>query len=208
MDQIKIGTFIKNARKEVQLTQAELAEKLGVTDRAVSKWENGKCMPDAATIPEICEILHISINELFIGEKIMTENDTKKIESTLMSLKEETEKKNRILLRVEIVLCAVAILFLIASSMITEYLLDQLIHKVLLMTLAIIVLIISVAVALSIEHSVAYYVCKDCGHIHKPTKSQILFAQHMGRARKITCPACGKKSWSKMYMSEEDAASK
>ena len=64
MDQIKIGKFISEKRKELGITQSELAEKLNITDRAISKWENGVCMPDVGTIPELCEILNITINDL------------------------------------------------------------------------------------------------------------------------------------------------
>ncbi len=65
MDQIKIGKFIQNKRKEKNITQQELAEILNITDRAISKWENGKCMPDVGIMQELCEILNITINDLF-----------------------------------------------------------------------------------------------------------------------------------------------
>ena len=68
MDQIKIGKFISIKRKEKKLTQQELAEKLNITDRAISKWENGSCLPDVGTMPELCTILGITINDLFSGE--------------------------------------------------------------------------------------------------------------------------------------------
>lgn len=69
MDQKKIGIFISEKRKENHLTQEQLAEQLGVTNKAVSKWENGKCMPDISLIQQLCEILHISVNELLNGEE-------------------------------------------------------------------------------------------------------------------------------------------
>lgn len=76
MDQVKIGKFIKQKRKEGKLTQSELAEKLNITDRTISKWENGNCMPDAGLIPEICKILNITINDLFSGEVVdMKDNE-------------------------------------------------------------------------------------------------------------------------------------
>lgn len=70
MDQERIGKFIASCRKEQNLTQANLAEKLGITDRAVSKWETGRSLPDASIMPELCAILDININELFSGERI------------------------------------------------------------------------------------------------------------------------------------------
>ena len=70
MEQEKIGKFIQTLRKDKNLTQAELAEKLNITDRAVSKWERGKSMPDSSLMLDLCKILGISVNELLMGEKI------------------------------------------------------------------------------------------------------------------------------------------
>lgn len=79
MDQIKIGKFIQEKRKEKSLTQSELAEKLNVSDRAVSKWENGNCIPDVSNIQELCKILNITINDLFSGNVIYMKDKEKKL---------------------------------------------------------------------------------------------------------------------------------
>ena len=71
MDQIKIGKFIAECRKNKNMTQAQLAEKVGVTDRAVSKWENGRSMPDSSIMLELCGELGITVNELLCGERIV-----------------------------------------------------------------------------------------------------------------------------------------
>ena len=79
MDYEKIGTFILNLRKEKNLTQSSLAEKLNISDRAISKWENGICLPDAGKMIELCEILDITLNDLFSGEKVdMKDNENTK----------------------------------------------------------------------------------------------------------------------------------
>ena len=70
MDQIKIGKFISLKRKEKNITQNELAEMLNITNRAISKWENGICLPDVGTMPILCKILDITINDLFSGEVV------------------------------------------------------------------------------------------------------------------------------------------
>ncbi len=70
MNQQRIGQFIKDLRKEKELTQQDLADMLGVTNRAVSKWENGLSLPDYSILNDLCEILDISINELLSGEKL------------------------------------------------------------------------------------------------------------------------------------------
>ncbi len=78
MDQIKIGKFISENRKKQNLTQEQLAEKLNVSKNAVSKWERGLNLPDVSNMQDLCNILHISLNELFIGEKI-DDNEYKKV---------------------------------------------------------------------------------------------------------------------------------
>ena len=78
MNQEVIGKFISTCRKEKGLTQTQLAEKLNITNRAVSKWETGKSVPDAAIMLDLCEILDVSVNELLSGERIAMENYQKK----------------------------------------------------------------------------------------------------------------------------------
>ena len=101
MDQEKIGRFIQEKRKELKLTQSDLAEKLNITDRAISKWENGKCLPDAGTTPELCKILNISINDLFSGEIVDMKDKEKKLEENLLEMAKLKEEKDKQLLALE-----------------------------------------------------------------------------------------------------------
>lgn len=91
MDQIAIGKFIANCRKGKKMTQAQLAEKLNITDRAVSKWETGKSMPDSSIMLELCELLGITVNELLSGEKIKIETYEKQADENLIALKRKEE---------------------------------------------------------------------------------------------------------------------
>lgn len=91
MDQDKIGKFIAECRKEKSFTQAALAEQLGITDRAVSKRERGKNMPDLSIMPDLCELLGISVNELLTGEHIEMEDYRNTAEQNLLEL---TKKGN------------------------------------------------------------------------------------------------------------------
>jgi transcriptional regulator with XRE-family HTH domain len=93
MDQIKIGNFIAFLRKEQNLTQRELAERLGVTDRAISKWENGRGMPDLSLLVPLCEVLNISVNELRCGERIEKEDLPEKAQDTLIDALTDSHKK-------------------------------------------------------------------------------------------------------------------
>lgn len=91
MNQTEVGKFIAKCRKEKKLTQAQLAEKLNITDRAVSKWETGKSMPDSSIMLELCEILGITVNELLSGEKVDVESYEKKADENLIALKRKDE---------------------------------------------------------------------------------------------------------------------
>lgn len=95
MEQDKIGKFISICRKEKKLTQMQLAEKLNITNRAVSKWETGKSIPDASIMLELCEILDISANELLSGERIAMEDYNKKADENLIKMKKENEAANK-----------------------------------------------------------------------------------------------------------------
>ena len=91
MDQIKIEKFIAERRKSHNLTQKQLADKLMISDRAVSKWENGRCMPDVSLMLDLCNILEISVNELLSGEVIVMENNNEKNEKLLLDMAKELE---------------------------------------------------------------------------------------------------------------------
>ena len=93
MNQEKIGKFISECRKKKKLTQSELAEELGVTDRSVSNWENGKNMPDLSLFKPLCEILNITINELLSGEKLSKEDYQEKFEENIVNTIDYSSKK-------------------------------------------------------------------------------------------------------------------
>ena len=86
MDYVKIGEFISAQRKALNLTQAKLAEKIYVSEKTISKWENGKGIPDTNSLPKLCEVLGVSITELLNGEKIVESNENKKSEQLYLTL--------------------------------------------------------------------------------------------------------------------------
>lgn len=95
MDQIKIGKFISEMRKEQNMTQKQLAELLNISDKTVSKWECGKGMPDNSILLELCEALHINVNELLSGEKVSSDNYHRKAEENMLQLIDKSEKEHR-----------------------------------------------------------------------------------------------------------------
>ena len=92
MNNIKIGKFIAECRKKINLTQMQLAEKLNITDRAISKWETGKCLPDVSIMPELCKELNITLNELLSGER---ENNNSE-QLLLQELNDNIKKQKKI----------------------------------------------------------------------------------------------------------------
>ena len=200
MDQEKIGRFIKEKRKAKKLTQSDLAEKLNITDRAISKWENGNCLPDAGTMPELCKILNISINDLFSGEIVDMKDNEKKLEEHLLEMAKLKEQKDKQLLDLEYVIGYTAsitffILIFIASFVEMENWL-----RILLIVAGSVIFAFGVGNAVKIEQVAGYYECSDCHHKYVPTYQSVLWAQHMGRTRKMKCPNCGKKTWNKKVL--------
>ena len=104
MDQIKIGKFIAECRKKNNLTQMQLAEKLNITDRAISKWENGKSMPDSSIMLELCNELKISVNELLSGEMIEMKDYNQIAEKNLLEMAKKEEVQNKKMMFYEIVI--------------------------------------------------------------------------------------------------------
>ena len=130
MDQIKIGKFMASCRKEECMTHAELAEKLGISDRAVSKWETGKSMPDSGIMLELCGFLKINVNELLSGERIMAEFYSKQLEENLLAMRREVEERDRRALKLEYWLgfsavLSGSVLILLASFLVMAFLAEN-----------------------------------------------------------------------------------
>ncbi|MBP3840932.1 MAG: helix-turn-helix domain-containing protein [Bacilli bacterium] len=119
MNQEKIGKFIAKCRKDKNMTQQELADKLGLTYKAVSKWETGNGLPDVSLYKEICDILEISLNEFFAGEHLSKENMIQKSEENIMNIVKSENVKKKNLKVVIMVLCVIG--FLLVSGLFGMY---------------------------------------------------------------------------------------
>ncbi len=200
MDQIKIGRFIADCRKEKGLTQVQLAEKLNITDKAVSKWERGLTMPDSSIMLELCDILCISVNELLNGEKINMENNNKKNEQILLDMAKEIERKNKTIWASMWAIMTVSITALFAGIFIAAFLIPEGVWQVVAILGICVVFLIPCFYALKLEVSVGAYKCKNCGHEIVPTYTQALNAMHFGTTRYLKCPECKKRSWCKKVL--------
>ncbi len=204
MDQIKIGKFIASRRREQGMTQAVLAEKLGISDRAVSKWETGKSLPDSGIMLELCDILKINVNELLSGEKIMADSYDRRAEENLLAMKREMEEKNRQLLRTEYLVTVPAVLAGLALVFVACFVPMPMWPRVALLAFALVMIFAVAFVAVGIEQKAGYYECQSCGHRYVPTYWQTNLAPHAGRTRYMKCPECGKRSWQRKVLTRED----
>ena len=200
MNQIKIGEFISSQRRKNNLTQAALAEKLGITDRAVSKWERGKGLPDASLMLDLCEILGITVNELLNGEKISMENNNQKNEQLLLEMAKELERKNKTIWSSMWVIMTVSITALIAGLFIAAFLIPEGVWQLVTILCVCVVFLVPCFYALKLEVSVGAYKCKNCGHEFVPTYTQALNAMHTGTTRHLKCPECSKRTWCKKVL--------
>ena len=197
MNQLKIGRFIAEQRKSVNLTQMQLSERLGITDKAVSKWERGISMPDSSIMLELCEILCISVNELLCGEKINMENSDSKNEQLMLEMAKEIEHKNKTIWSSMWAIMTVSITALIAGLLIARFLIPEGVWQFVAILGICVVFLIPCFYALKLEVSVGAYKCKNCGHEIVPTYAQAVNAMHMGTTRYLKCPKCNKRTWCK-----------
>lgn len=200
MDQIKIGKFIGEQRKVHNLTQSELSEKLGITDRAISKWERGICLPDAGLMLDLCKILEISVNELLTGEKIPMENNTEIMEKNLIEMAALNERINKMLIHTEYILIALMVFIVIAGALVSSYLVSESWLRAVIMGICFLLIFVIAPFCWRIETKTGYYQCSECGHKYVPTYKASIWSPHMGTTKYMKCPECGKKSWQKKVL--------
>ena len=203
MDLIKIGEFIADCRKKKNLTQEQLAEKLYITDRAVSKWERGLSLPDADKMLDLCNILGINVNELLNGEKINMKDYEKKTDELLLELARQEELKNKKMIMDMYVLAITTVAFYIGIILLAAYTLGEGTLFGIIVAISTIILVIVAFYAFKLEIEAGYYECKKCHHRYVPNSYwKVMLSPHLDTTRYLKCPKCGKRSWSKKVMSK------
>ena len=203
MDQVKTGQFIKACRKEKKLTQREVAEKLNISEKTVSKWETGNGLPEVSLMLPLCELLEISVNELLSGERLDEKKYFEKAEQNIMSLiQEKAEAKKKLII-------AVIVAFVTVAAGLTIILLAVLLEmptwlKIVLGIVGALVILVGIGIACVLDKDAGVYECKHCGERFVPTMMAYLFAPHMPTSRKLKCPKCGKKSFCKKRLSKTE----
>ena len=204
MDLIKIGKFIADRRKKKNITQEQLAEKLYITDRAVSKWERGLSLPDADKMLDLCNILDINVNELLNGEKINMKDYDKKNEELLVEMARQEEQKNKRLMFDMWVLTVSALIFYLGIITLAALTLED---GPVLGTVVCVSTVLLICVAfygLKLETSAGYYECQKCYHrFREDNYFKAMITPHIGTSRFFKCPNCGKRSWTKKVMTKE-----
>jgi transcriptional regulator with XRE-family HTH domain len=197
MDQIKIGKFIAECRKKQNLTQAQLAEKLDITDRAISKWETGKAMPDSDIMLDLCDILGIKVNELLCGEMIEIEHKDEQLNELIFQMAKNEERYHKRLLHSAYVIIATSLTALICLMSLISLLIPECGFQEFLIIVSVILFIIPCMIALKFKAETGYYECKNCQHMFVPNYKEIAILMQTPTRRLLKCTKCGKWTWCK-----------
>ena len=191
MDQIKIGRFIAETRKSQNITQKQVAEALSISDKTVSKWERGRGLPEISLMLPLCEVLHISVNELLTGERVSESEYRKKAEENMMNLMQENEEnKKRIALSVICgVITMIAVIALLVLSAYVEMLTPA---RIALIVPAAATAAAGIGAAVVLDVKAGYFECPYCKALFIPTMSEYVKGCHTFTRRRLTCHECGK----------------
>jgi len=203
MDLAKIGKFIAERRKAKKLTQVQLAEKIMVSEKTISKWECGNGFPDTTLMLPLCEALEISANELLCGKLLSNEEYKNTADKNIVALKGTNEHLSKLLLISEWFIGIFSVLIILAGAIVSSYLDIAEIWRVLIVVGSLLLAIPPIVFAIWIEKDAGFYECGHCHHKYIPTWKAVIWSMHMGRTRKMKCPKCGKKTWNKKIISGE-----
>ena len=204
MDLKVIGKFIQERRKAKNLTQLKLSKILEVSEKTVSKWENGRGFPDTTLMLPLCSALDITSNELLSGRLIPTDKEFREIsEQNLINMTKIYERNTKLLLLTEWIIVSFSVIILLASCLIYKYINLPTTWKIIIVIFGLITAFFGCFFSLIIETKVGFYECKHCHNKYIPTFNQVLWSMHMGRTRYMKCPKCGKKTWNKKVISKD-----
>ncbi|MCL2234293.1 MAG: helix-turn-helix domain-containing protein [Firmicutes bacterium] len=199
MDLIKVGAFIADKRKEKGLTQIEVAKKLYLTDRAVSKWERGKSLPDVAVMQSLCEMLGVTLNELLSGECMVSEEKEKKAENVAIELLREREDYAR-KSWVTLVIAIAGVFVFVSSLLLMGYFIANnapLWITILTPALGTAVADALIVVVFILDRVRGFFECQKCKHRFVPRMGDYIKGKQKITSRKLKCPNCNESTWCK-----------
>ena len=202
MNQEKIGRFIAELRKEKNMTQQELADKLNITDRAISHWENGRSIPDAGVILELCKILNINVNELLSAKKIKEEKYNERAEESLLEMRREIETQNKRILTLNKIIINLAIIIFVVIGLAATFIEMSMLIRNIIFAVDLVMLILVGFFTLNILQKTGYYECQECKHQYIPRYTQMFFSMSgiTNTNWRMKCPKCKKKCWHKKVL--------
>ena len=190
MDQVLIGKFIASERKRKGYTQKQLSEKLGISDKTISKWERGNGFPEVSLLLPLCDELDITVNELLSGERVPEEDYRKKAEENMVNLvREAQESKKKIILS-----AMVALLVIVAAT--PMFVISGAIEmntwiRVILIAIGFVVIVIGIAIACVLDRDAGAYECPECKTRFVPDMKDYIMGAHTITKRRLVCPHCG-----------------
>lgn len=203
MDQIRIGRFIAEERKRKGYTQRQLSEKLGISDKTVSKWERGNGFPEVSLLLPLCGELDISVNELLSGKRVSEEDYRKKAEENMINLVKETqENKKKIVLSAMVAgltLVAAVPLFILSGALIIETWL-----RIILIVLGAVVMITGIVIACVLDRDAGAFECPECHKRFVPDMKSYVMAPHTVTRRKLVCPNCKAHKYCKKVLTKHN----
>lgn len=201
MDQIKIGKFIAEERKAKKYTQRELADKLSISDKTISKLERGNGFPEVSLLLPLCNELEITVNELLSGERLQAMDYKKKAEKNMVNLvKEAQESKKKIIMSAMVgvlVIVAAVPLFVVAGMF--EM---QVWTRVLLMGIGFVITVMGIAIACVLDREAGAFECPECNNRFVPDMKSYIMGPHTITKRKLVCPYCGAHKYCKKVLTK------
>ena len=190
MEPTRIGRFIAERRKALGLTQRQLAEQLSVSDKAVSKWETGRGLPDVLLMPPLCAVLGITVNDLLSGERVGEGDYRKKAEENMMELmRENAENRQRLL---QSIACGgVTVVAVCALVALAAFLPLPALARVALLLLAMATAVVGIWAAATLDARAGWFECPHCGELFAPAMADYVKGYHTFTRRRLTCPHCG-----------------
>lgn len=190
MEPTRIGRFIAERRKALGLTQRQLAEQLSVSDKAVSKWETGRGLPDVLLMPPLCAVLGITVNDLLSGERVGEGDYRKKAEENMMELmRENAENRQRLL---QSIACGgVTVVAVCALVALAAFLPLPALARVALLLLAMATAVVGIWAAATLDVRAGWFECPHCKELFVPPMADYVKGCHTFTKRRLTCPRCG-----------------
>ena len=190
MEPTRIGRFIAERRKALGLTQRQLAERLAVSDKAVSKWETGRGLPDVLLMPPLCAVLGITVNDLLSGERVGEGDYQKKAEENMMELmRENAENRQRLL---QSIACGgVTVVAVCALVALAAFLPLPALARVALLLLAMATAVVGIWAAATLDARAGWFECPHCKELFAPAMADYVKGLHTFTRRRLTCPHCG-----------------